>query len=228
MAENKESQSHKGFKNKSYNLQFKLDAIKMSEEIGNQAAAGKCGVAVKRIREWRKQQDGLLEKRQSVHGAKRARLDGAGRMPLLEELEDDLLEWVLERRTLGLHVSRTLMMRKALSLKNSNEKYSYTSDLEFNASREWLEKFMQRHGLSLRRKTTQAQKDPNHLVDKLVMYVLQVRKLFRLHAYRPSNVTSMDETAVWADMLSETAVDRVGSKTVHLKTTGHEKVRVER
>ena len=71
---------------------------------------------------------------------------------------------------------------------------------------------MQRHGLSLRRKTTQAQKDPNHLVDKLVMYVLQVRKLFRLHLYRPSNVISMDETAVWADMLSETAVDRVGSK----------------
>ena len=73
---------------------------------------------------------------------------------------------------------------------------------------------MQRHGLSLRRKTTQAQNDPNHLVDKLVMYVLQVRKLFRLHPYRPSNVISMDETAVWADMLSETAVDRVGSKTL--------------
>ena len=227
MAENNGSQSNKGFKNKSYNVQFKLDAIKMSEEIGNRAAAGKCGVAVKRIREWRKQQDELLEKRQSVHGAKRFRLDGAGRKPLLEELEDDFLEWVLERRALGLHVSRTLIMRKALFLKNSDEKYStYTSELEFNASRGWLEKFMRRHGLSLRRKTTQAQKDPNHLTDKLVMYVLQVRKLFRLHLYHPSNVISMDETAVWADMLSGTTIDRVGSKTVSLKTTGHEKVRV--
>ena len=60
MAENKESQSHKGFKKKSYNLQFKLDAIKMSEEIGNRAAAGKCGVAVKRIREWRKHPKPLI------------------------------------------------------------------------------------------------------------------------------------------------------------------------
>ena len=42
---------------------------------------------------------------------------------------------------------------------------------------------------------------------KLVMYVLQVWKLFRLHPYRPSNVISMDESAVWADMLSETTVD---------------------
>ena len=36
----------------------------------------------------------------------------------------------------------------------------------------------------------------------------------------------MDETAVWADMLSETTVDRLGSKTLSLKTTAHEKVRV--
>ena len=36
----------------------------------------------------------------------------------------------------------------------------------------------------------------------------------------------MDETAVWANMLSETAVDRLGSKIVSLTTTGHEKVRV--
>ena len=60
MAENKESQSHKGSKNKSYNLQFKLDAIKMSEEIGNHSVAGKCGVAVKRIREWRKQKEEII------------------------------------------------------------------------------------------------------------------------------------------------------------------------
>ena len=74
-------------------------------------------------------------------------------------------------------------------------------------------KFMLKHGLSQRRKTTQqAQKDPNHLIDKLVMYVLLVRTLFHPLAYHPSNVISMDEAAVWADMLSETTVDRLGSK----------------
>ena len=113
-------------------------------------------------------------------------------------------------------------MRKALYLKNSDEKYSL--DLEFNVSRGWLGNFMLGHGLSLRR--TQAQKDPYLLIDKIVMYLLQVRILFRLQAYHPSNVISMDETSVWADMMSGTTVDRLGSKTVSLKTTGHEKVRV--
>lgn len=36
----------------------------------------------------------------------------------------------------------------------------------------------------------------------------------------------MDETAVWKDMLSSTTVDKVGSKTVSIKTTGHEKEKV--
>ena len=69
------------------------------------------------------------KKRQSIHGVKRTRLDGAGRKPLLEEMKDDLLVWVLERRILGLHVSTTIIMRKALSLKNSDEKYSPESGM---------------------------------------------------------------------------------------------------
>lgn len=36
----------------------------------------------------------------------------------------------------------------------------------------------------------------------------------------------MDETAVWKDMLSSTTVDKVGSKTVAINTTGHEKEKV--
>ena len=36
----------------------------------------------------------------------------------------------------------------------------------------------------------------------------------------------MDEMAVWKDMLSSTTVDKVGSKTISIKTTGHEKEKV--
>ena len=33
----------------------------------------------------------------------------------------------------------------------------------------------------------------------------------------------MDETAVWFDMVSPTTIDARGTKSVSLKTTGHEK-----
>ena len=36
----------------------------------------------------------------------------------------------------------------------------------------------------------------------------------------------MDETAVWNDMVSNTTVEKTGSKEVNMKTTGHDKVHV--
>ena len=96
----------------------------------------------------------------------------------------------------------------------------------FVASRGWLEKFMCRNGLSLRRRTTVAQLDPARVIDKLISYVLHVRRLTSKHKYLASNIIAMDETAVWADMVANTTVDDIGTRSVSLKTTGHEKVRV--
>ena len=36
----------------------------------------------------------------------------------------------------------------------------------------------------------------------------------------------MDETAVWNDMISNTTVDKRGSHSVNLKSTGHEKSKI--
>ena len=87
-------------------------------------------------------------------------------------MEDVLLEWIRSRRLKGLRVSRKLIMRKALHLSKEQQN---TDD--FTASNGWIQKFMRRYGLSLRRKTTVAQKDLEQLVDKLVAYVLQARIL---------------------------------------------------
>ena len=97
---------------------------------------------------------------------------------------------------------------------------------DFKASRGWLRKFMKRNGLSLRRKTSVAQQDPERMVGRLVSYVIQVRRLQEKHKYSASDVIAMDETPVWCDMISETTVDTSGKKTITLKSTGHEKARV--
>ena len=83
---------------------------------------------------------------------------------------------------------------------------------DFNASRGWLEKFMSRNGLSLRRKTTQAQQDPTKLIDKLIAYILKIRRLRGKHGYRDSDIIAMDETPVWQDMLSIQQLTRQATK----------------
>ena len=60
---------------------------------------------------------GKLRKVSSPQGKLRNRLDGGGRKPFSEELEYNLLELLLDRRSivaLGLRVSGILIMKKAL------------------------------------------------------------------------------------------------------------------
>ena len=100
----------------------------------------------------------MIELQSKTKGDKRARLDGGGRRPESLEMEEELMTWVLERRSNRLHVSHKVIMQKALSFK---EDPRFDIDRSFVASRGWFEKFMQRNGLSLRRRTTEAQKDPD-------------------------------------------------------------------
>ena len=123
-----------------------------------------------------------------------------------------------------MRVSRRLMMLKAKRM--YDEKCHESGKDLFKATTVWLGKFMRRNGLSLRRKTTTAQQDPNRLIDKLISYILQARRLLKKYQYQPSCIIAMDETSVWDDMVSNTTMDNIGAKSIILKTTGHEKVMV--
>ena len=82
---------------------------------------------------------------------------------------------------------------------------------------------MRRHGFSLRRKATTAQKDRSYLIDRLLSFVMHARRFQRQYNFAFHNI---DETAVWNDMVSETTVEATGAKDAPMKSIGHEKVRV--
>ena len=66
----------------------------------------------------------------------------------------------------------------------------------FMANIGWVQKFMTRHGLCMQHKTTESQKDPKKLIDKLIVYVLQARWLHVKFSYSDSDIIAMDKTAV--------------------------------
>ena len=84
----------------------------------------------------------------------------------------------------------------------------------FVASSGWLQQLMSRHGLAIRRKTTESQKDPEKLIDKLIGYILQIRRQRGKIAYHDKDIIAMDETAVWQDMVSNTTVNNIGESTI--------------
>ena len=78
----------------------------------------------------------------------------------------------------------------------------------------WLGNFMKPNGFPLQIGTSIAQKDPDELVDKLVSFVLHVRRLSQKYQYQASDIIAMDEKPTWSDMVSDTTVDTTGTVTV--------------
>ena len=74
----------------------------------------------------------------AAKGKEKKKLAGDGRKPLSGELERKVLEWVYERPSKGLRVSRVLIMKKSSNVYNMDDK----NEVEFSASRGWSEKFI--------------------------------------------------------------------------------------
>ena len=96
-----------------------------------------------------------------------------------------------------------MIMWKAKSILDEKNDNPATRDL-FVASRGWCENFMRRQGLSLRRKP--AQKDPSYMIDRSVSYVMHVNQHQKQFTFHDSDFITMDETAVWNDMVSNSTV----------------------
>lgn len=212
-------------KQNSYTMAFKLEAIKFAEASNKSAAARQFGVDNKRIREWTKDKERITECAEG--DKKRARVDGGGRRPMSRTLEERLLEWIDEMRMNHHCVSRSAVMMKAVDIFTdcSDVKGEANQDV-FTASRGWLERFFRRNNITIRRRTTIAQKLPAQVIPKLEHFILYVRSLRHRNGYGPDGIIAMDETAVWYDMPSDRTVSRVGVASVPVRTTGHEKNRV--
>ena len=172
-------------KRKTYDTSYKLKAIERAEQSLKETAAREFGVDAKRIHMWCSQKDQLAAMKKEKKST-RKRLDGAGRKPDNVEMEEELFGWIAELRPRHLRVSRRMIRVQTKLL---------SSDDSFKASRGWLDHFMKRHSLSLRRKTTISQSVPCDVIPKLVSFVLHLRSMQVRHKYLTDSIFTMDETA---------------------------------
>ena len=84
---------------------------------------------------------------------------------------------------------------------------------------------MKRNWYSIRARTKIAQRLPSHYEDKITSFQRFLIQQRKREEYELCNIGNMDETPVNMDMVGNYTVDRVGKKTILLKTTGHEKCR---
>ena len=74
-------------------------------------------------------------------------------------------------------------------------------------------------------RTTTAQRLPHELGAKVASYIKQIRHLRKSYNYMARNITAMDEIGLWLDMPGKATLEEQGTRTVAIRTTGHDKDR---
>ena len=202
----------------SYTAETKLEAIEIAKRTSKKNAARKFSVDVRRIREWCRQEAQL----KSMRNKKAKRLSGGGRPLKMEDMEDELINWINDMRENRLRVSRKMIQRQALLLFEQRESQGES----FTASEGWLFKFLRRNRLSLRRRTTTAQKTPDDVKKRVIDFLLFVYGLRNNCAYPEGAICAADEVAIWMDPVSDTTIEKIGSKSVPVISCGNSRSKV--
>ncbi len=185
----------------------------------------KFSIPRKNIQRWLKaSKDNDFDEGPSKRGPKKQRTSigrqKAGRkLNYPREVDDKVLEWVLCMREKHLPISTQMLRDKALALIKPHNP-------NFKASDGWVRKFIRRHNLVLRARTSVAQKLPSDLEDKIETFYVDVRTERQKYDYPKELIGNKDETPIYFDMVPSRTLDKKGVKEVRVKTTGAEKRRV--
>ena len=129
-----------------------------------------------------------------------------------EDIEDQLLQWILEARDQQLPIQRKAIQRTALALIQPQKS-------QFRASEGWLQKFLNRHSLSLRRTTSIQQKLPADLERKLERFMQDVKALRECYKFPDHLIINMDETLIFFDMPRAQTIAKTGAREVRVRGT---------
>lgn len=126
---------------KNYDLKSKLSAIRCAEETSNREAGRKFSVDESMIRRWRKNSSKIKGESSSMVQSKKELLSGAGRKPVLGDLEEEQLGKIIDEREKHHHVPCKLINVWAQELATAHNFEG------FQASRGWLFNFVRRSNL---------------------------------------------------------------------------------
>ena len=195
-----------------YTARFKLTVVTYALEKGNREAARQFQVDEKNVRRWRSQQEKLKGLRRDQRAARYC----SAKFP---EIEKELNEWIDEKRKAGIGISTTVISLKAKSMAKARN----VAESEFKASVHWCHCFVDRHDLSIRRRTTISQKLPENFEDKLLKFQRFINAKRKKHEYDLSLIGNADQTQLTFDMPANSTADAKGTKSVSIMTTGHKK-----
>ena len=162
----------------SYTVQFKIlvvDWLRKNDRNVSKTAQ-KFEIDRKRVREWDKNYDKLLENKTGQLAKKRK--IGCGRKPLSVDLDVKLFEFLEEERSEGRPVLNELLRVRALQIAGGLQ-----MEGTFTASPGWIARWKRRFGVGIRCGTNTSQYVPADYADKLLSFTKLSSRLGRPGAF---------------------------------------------
>ncbi|CAB4409001.1 unnamed protein product [Rhizophagus irregularis] len=177
----------------SYSLEEKLIVVKYAQENGRNAAAKHFNLDAPMVGRWIRQSSKWEEENK-----KKKRSGTPGRKAFYPEAEKILYSWIMEQRKKGFAVNYiSIRLQMCKILKESSIQALYPAgEYEFQGNFSWINSFMKRFGLSLRRRTKISQKLPEDLEEKLDEFRRYIIRLRTLYNFDLNSIFNMDETPV--------------------------------
>ena len=132
----------------------------------------------------------------------------------------------MSKRQLGACICGFALQQMAIEI--YKKVYSNTGETaeEFKASNGWLNNFLKRKNLVIRRITTKGREAPKMAIPIIRKFFKDCQNMMNIEKYTPAEIINMDETSIYLDFPSNFTYDIKGSKRVSCTTTGNERTRL--
>lgn len=198
----------------SYTVAKKIEVIRWHRENGKNVhqTSRHFKLDRKRIREWEKNFDNLLQ--QNYGKAKLRRKLSNGAPVFSEHVDDALFEFLERERSAGRAVSNRILSEEAVKIANSMQLGNFV------ASSHYINRWKQRFGVAMRRATNESQKTPEELSEAASAFRSSANSLRRRNGYTLYNMANMDQTMVRIDNSANRTNNVVGESTIRIANTG--------
>jgi hypothetical protein len=192
-----------------------FDALVEGEKVPQNVASSAIGISLSCVLGWRSKKEVL-----SAHTTKDKLSLHKGPASILNEVEQELVEYIHLWRQKGFPVSRMSIVQKVGQLRPDFGEKSLA------ACKMVVSRFLARNQLTHRVATHKAQRCPGEVLDKALAYLEVQAPRVNDSCHHQDFILNMDQTPIYQAMDEGRTIDVVGTRTVNLRTSANDSQRV--
>lgn len=150
-------------------------------------------------------------------------------------MENQLKSWVVEQRTKGVCIAGNVLVARAKQLYDEIHPETEPADFEsvcskdrknFRFSRGWLENFLRRRKLVMRRISSTGRDLPLDTLSRINLYFTELYENLKEYSFTLGQILNMDESCIYLDCPSNYTYSPIGVRRVKASTAGGERTRL--